>query len=82
MAEKTERCELCRYSVTRYLHQSQALECHLNGPRGEKMEGWSRRDDGVWPTVQNDDWCGQFKPDEAKLADIEDRRRMYAKGAL
>lgn len=56
-----DRCEICRFVRKRYLHQSVAWECHLNGPRGEKMEGWPSRDTAVWPTVESRDWCGQFQ---------------------
>lgn len=61
MTTTPERCEICRYVRKVYLHQSSVFECHLNGPRGEKMEGWTHRDKAVWPTVEWQDWCGQFK---------------------
>ena len=61
-----ENCDGCRFSRTRLLHQTHALECHRHTPRGVTMPGWAgSRDAGIWPEVATNDWCGEFERKDA-----------------
>ena len=59
-----DRCEICffarkgRYTMQGYT----ALDYHNRPPKGRPLVGWSYRDQGVWPEVAENDWCGEFKP--------------------
>lgn len=44
--------------------------CRRRAPTAEILAGLAFAA-AAWPQVQQDDWCGDFRAAEAKLADIE-----------
>jgi hypothetical protein len=72
-----ERCVTCQY----YDRQRRGVEtspnagqCRRQAPMLSPLNQKSYMIEGVWPTVRDDDWCGEWKAlvrkvDPARLAD-------------
>lgn len=56
-----ERCETCKFSRTRRFPKAQeVISCHYNAPSWNSGAG-TGLEENVFPPVQPDDWCGQYK---------------------
>ena len=50
-----EKCENCFY------YYAGKVECRRNAPSGELIKtSFGAYINGSWPTIQEDDWCGEF----------------------
>ena len=65
MADKAERCELCRYFEI-HTGESDIISDLVDGLGlgSEGVDGRCRRypPNPKWPGVNLSDWCGEFKP--------------------
>jgi hypothetical protein len=62
---RMERCTGCQfYDRTRGQGESKAAnagQCRRNAPQLSPINQKSYMIEGVWPTVRDDDWCGEWK---------------------
>lgn len=59
---KKQRCEMCRFCIKTDVPQSPTVKfysCHRHTP-----SPYLARAVAVWPSVQKDDWCGEFQKSE------------------
>ena len=58
------QCRFCFYWEKKHgvtQHAGEMGTCHVNPPQIHSMAGYITQ--GVWPTTQEDDWCGEFTED-------------------
>lgn len=74
-----ERCVTCMYydrnKAGVETKAGSAGQCRRSGPSLSPINQKSYMIEGVWPTVRDDDWCGEWKPlqkrvDTARLGDV------------
>jgi hypothetical protein len=58
MAERQERCELCRWWQYYEAFKSRG-ECHQRPPA---LVMWDGTTESQWPKTIYSDWCGEFRP--------------------
>jgi hypothetical protein len=67
-----ERCVTCMYydrnKASLEAKTGNAGQCRRNGPSLSPINQKSYMIEGVWPTVRDDDWCGEWKG-QAKRVD-------------
>lgn len=52
--------------------EGQALQwglCRRDSPRLHPLKAKTHTIEGVWPTVRDDDWCGQWQAQKRRVAD-------------
>jgi hypothetical protein len=74
-----ERCVTCIYydrnKASLEAKTGNAGQCRRSGPSLSPINQKSYMIEGVWPTVRDDDWCGEWKPltkrvDTSRLGDV------------
>ena len=74
-----ERCTTCmfydRIKTAGEAKPGNAGQCRRSGPALSPINQKSYMIEGVWPTVRDDDWCGEWKAlqrrvDTSKLGDV------------
>ena len=74
-----ERCMTCMYydrnKAGGDAKAGNAGECRRNGPSLSPINQKSYMIEGVWPTVRDDDWCGEWKAlqrrvDTSRIGDV------------
>ena len=74
-----ERCVTCMYydrnKAGVETKTGNAGQCRRNGPSLSPINQKSYMIEGVWPTVRDDDWCGEWKAlqrrvDTARIGDV------------
>ena len=74
-----ERCVTCmyydRHKAGLDAKAANAGQCRRSGPTLSPINQKSYMIEGVWPTVRDDDWCGEWKAlqrrvDTSKLGDV------------
>ena len=70
-----EKCVACQYYDR---ENGQASErgvrwgkCRRSGPMVHPTAAKTYLVEGIWPSVRDDDWCGQFNPDKRRSASPE-----------
>ncbi len=73
-----DRCVTCMYYDRHKAggdKVANAGQCRRSGPALSPINQKSYMIEGVWPTVRDDDWCGEWKPlqrrvDTSRLGDV------------
>ena len=74
-----ERCTTCMYydriKMAGDVKAGNAGQCRRSGPSLSPINQKSYMIEGVWPTVRDDDWCGEWKAlqrrvDTSRLGDV------------
>jgi len=62
------KCENCRFGIrVEYQAAPHEIECHRNAPLPIPQPVDDHWDlfNVVWPSMDLDDWCGEFKPKDS-----------------
>ena len=59
-----EKCNVCQFYDRKNSRSAEARnmgQCRRNAPQLNPVNQKSYMIEGVWPTVRDDDWCGEFR---------------------